>query len=171
MPAYPKSRQLRHVRDGNEKTGRVSGRSQTVGSAKKGAWKMCSRYIRTRDCIRTTGSPDRGKCCTCNAEKDYHDLQAGHWTEGRHNSVLFDKRNIHAQCIRCNYFLSGNPIRYKEFMEKRYGAAVMEEIAELDRQTKEFTVDELNKIKRYFIKEYENIIHRWTEREAKHAVR
>lgn len=70
-------------------------------------------------------------------------MQAGHFIPGRHNSILFDERNVHAQCYGCNVMKQGNSIKYFRFMQQQYGDAVIEELERLDRENKQFTIPEL----------------------------
>ena len=79
-------------------------------------WPVFSRYIRTRDCIRTTGSPLHGKCVTCQKKYPISELQAGHFIPGRTDAVLFDETQVHAQCYRCNMKLQGMWHKYYAFM-------------------------------------------------------
>ncbi len=67
--------------------------------AKENAWNSFSRYIRTRDCLRFTGTTTDGKCVTCNREYPFKSLQAGHFIQGRSGSVLFDERIVYSQCL------------------------------------------------------------------------
>lgn len=79
----------------------------------------CHLYIRNRD----AGNP----CISCGK---YTTLQAGHFYSGGHYSALrFDEDNIHGQCLRCNYYLSGNLNNYRINLEKKIGA---EKLAKLD---------------------------------------
>lgn len=71
------------------------------------AWVKFSRYIRVRDCLKTTGNPDVGKCYTCGEEHEINKLQAGHMVDGRSYDVLFDENFVNAQCYRCNMPKSG----------------------------------------------------------------
>jgi hypothetical protein len=63
------------------------------------AWKMFSTYIRLRDCLKTTGTLDKGVCITCGKLCDFKELQAGHYIGGRGNSVLFDEKIVNGQCL------------------------------------------------------------------------
>lgn len=77
-------------------------------------------------------------------------MDAGHFIQGRHNSVLFDERNVHAQCQRCNRFLHGNLVPYYEYMLSRYGAKIIEELKTNDSILKKFTREELMEMKKEF---------------------
>ena len=73
----------------------------------KTAWVIFSKYIRMRDCLRTTGLPDVGRCYTCGALKPIQELDAGHFVKSIHKDVKFDERNVRAQCRKCNSFEGG----------------------------------------------------------------
>lgn len=92
---------------------------------KETAWKWFSLYIRLRD------SFEGGyiKCCTCDSYKHFRDIQAGHFlSRGAYKRIVFDERNCHAQCVACNHFKSGNLAIYNQFMVKRYGYQVVDEL-------------------------------------------
>ena len=129
---------------------------ETVGKAKKKVWALFSIYIRTRDCLSSTGTKEEGKCCTCGKIYNFKELQAGHFIPGRRSSVLFDERNCHAQCLRCNVFLRGNMIHYYQFMNINYGPSIIAELMEKDMTIKKFTVPELQELfNTYTFKLYE----------------
>ena len=113
---------------------------------KNKAWEQFSIYIRLRDSLRTTGTTTHALCFTC--DKDYPSfgkgcLQAGHFISGRHPSLLFDERGVHAQCYNCNINLKGNWVKYEDKMLKVYGLAVVLALKRLDDQFKTYTVEEL----------------------------
>ena len=100
-------------------------------AAKAKAWNEFSKYIRVRDSIRTTGTLTEAVCVTCG--KQYPSfgkgcLQAGHFLPGRHLSVMFDERNVHAQCYNCNIRLKGNWSEYMTFMLSAYGNETINEL-------------------------------------------
>src|ERR1700676_924657 len=109
--------------------------AQKLSGNKKKAWKEFSIYIRTRDCLITTGDPNQGICVTCNRQFGFKQLQAGHWIGGRNNAVLFSEQGVHAQCGGCNGPLDGNPIKYWLYMEKAYGRKVMDKLILESNQT------------------------------------
>lgn len=126
-----------------------------VKELKKDLWNIFSRYIRLRD------SDWRGysSCCTCGLTKQWKEMQAGHFIPGRHNSILFDERNVHAQCYGCNIRKQGNTVKYFRFMQEKYGDEIIEELEKLDLQEKSFTEIELKEmIDKYKLKlkEYED---------------
>lgn len=69
-----------------------------------------NRFIRDRD-------KDLG-CISCGAEVS----EAGHYySQGHHSSLRFNEVNTNGQCTRCNCFLHGNLIYYRQGLLKRYG--------------------------------------------------
>lgn len=84
---------------------------QSQNWLKKKAWVNFSLFIRKRDL----------KCYTCDEIKPYKELQAGHWKHGHTKVGFFSPENVHAQCGRCNTYLSGNLGEYTLRMGKTYG--------------------------------------------------
>lgn len=113
---------------------------------KKDAWAWFSKYIRLRDCLKTTGTKEWGFCITCSRRFHFKELQAGHFVDGRGNGVLFQEDGVHAQCMQCNYFKSGNKDVYTPKMVEMYGLARVEELQAEKRIIKSFTNDELQEI-------------------------
>ena len=88
---------------------------------KKKAWDMCSRYIRIKRCIETTGLPFVGVCVTCGRKFVISVLQAGHCKPGRHNGLLFYEPLIDCQCNWCNVYKHGESSKFEAAMIKKYG--------------------------------------------------
>lgn len=118
--------------------------------AKEKAWDQFSIYIRTRDCIRFTGSPEKGMCVTCKKACLFKALQAGHFIQGRKNSVLFDERIVYSQCAACNvnppFGLGGNYVEYFVFMEHEWGREKIEEFRLLKYQTVKYKIFDYERI-------------------------
>ena len=117
-------------------------------------WPVFSKYIRLRDADwhgYTT-------CVTCGKVGLYKTMQAGHFIPGRMNSILFDERGVHAQCYLCNGPLKGNPRRYNDFMKKKYGQAVINELDRLSLKPREFTYDELIDLWNLFKQKVEDLL-------------
>lgn len=103
--------------------------AKRINNPEKGkAWNEFSRYVRVRDCLKTTGLPFVGFCITC--EKRYHIayLQAGHCIPGRTNAKLFDKNLTHAQCRFCNEVKHGEQKKYEAKMVEKYGKDEFEQM-------------------------------------------
>lgn len=119
----------------------------TVSKLKKKTWDEFSRYIRLRDCLLTTGKPTEGRCYTCNKIYPFKSLQAGHFIPGRHPSILFDDRGVHAQCYHCNVGLKGNWPEYYKAMVTDYGKETTEAFIQKKHEIKQFKVYELEEIR------------------------
>lgn len=122
--------------------------------AKEDAWNAFSKYIRTRDCLRFSGTPDYGKCVTCNRAYDFKKLQAGHFIQGRSNSVLFDERIVYTQCLGCNgnppYGKGGNYVEYYVFMLEEWGQTMIDEFRALKHQTVQYKEHDYIEFKKQF---------------------
>ena len=114
--------------------------------AKDKAWDACSRYIRLRDSLRTTGTIERCACVTCGKVLPAFGkgcIQAGHWLGGRKGKNLFDERGIHGQCYGCNCCAGGQQIAYTAWMTDYYGHDVMDELVRQGNMPYKYSVDEL----------------------------
>jgi len=85
------------------------------------AWSAFSKFIRLRDALKTTGTLTDVKCITCGKLLKISFCDAGHFVSRRHNSTLFDERNVHTQCRYCNRFLDGNLLEYRRQIIRLYG--------------------------------------------------
>lgn len=86
-----------------------------------------SHYIRTRDCLRTTGSIEYGRCFTCGNAVRYADSQCGHYIKRRCKRLRFEPRNAHLQCENCNEYKDGNVKVYEVNVVALYGADILTE--------------------------------------------
>lgn len=116
---------------------------QTLSKLKNKLWSIFSAYIRTRDCLKTTGCSAFGLCFTCDKRYHFKLLQAGHFIPGRHNANLFSEKGTHAQCYNCNINLKGNTLEYRRRIIEMYGEGADLELEKEDRQIKKFSEPEL----------------------------
>lgn len=123
-----------------------------IKTLKRKLWVIFSLYIRTRDCLRTTGCRSWGLCISCGKRYHIKLFQAGHFIPGRHNSNLFYERGTHAQCYNCNINLKGNTLNYMDALVKLYGDGIIKELRENDKIIKQYKPFELEKM----IVHYEN---------------
>lgn len=119
--------------------------------AKNTAWNWFSKYIRTRDCLGSTGFSDQGICVTCGCAFPFSELQAGHCIGGRNDSILFDEKLVNAQCSKCNKSpeyggLGGNYAKYHLWYIDKYGREDFEEKIFLSNQESKITTPELREI-------------------------
>lgn len=106
----------------------------------KKAQTVFNAHVRERD-------KDLG-CISCGAEVQ----QAGHYfSQGNHSALRFGLphsfayMNTNGQCIKCNMYLHGNLIRYRQGLVNKYGedeVLRLEEEADNNR-TKKWSRDEL----------------------------
>lgn len=96
----------------------------TAAKMKKKFWTVFSKYIRLRD---------KYTCVTCGIKGEGSGIHAGHYITKAVGglSLYFHEQNVHAQCYRCNIHLSGNWTAYREFILRRYGEKVDNELMEL----------------------------------------
>jgi hypothetical protein len=91
------------------------------------AEKHFNAFIRWRDSQEIKGG---FVCISCRELKPVEAMHAGHFFSAGHYPILrFDEKNVHAQCHRCNTFLHGNLIHYREGLVRKLG---MLEVAELE---------------------------------------
>ena len=122
----------------------------TYRAAKKKAWTEFSKYIRTRDCLQSTGRSYYGKCFTCSRITEFAYLHAGHFISGRNGSILFDERGCHAQCAYCNVGLDGNKKAYETKMINLYGRETIDKLQIQAKQIKKYTINELEELASYY---------------------
>lgn len=122
---------------------------------KKKTWDACSKYVRRRDMISYKKlhpeiNEDITECITCGRVYPIKKLQAGHFIAGRTNGVLFDLRGIHSQCYGCNVGKNGNMVNYYQFMEKKYGKGVIDELQRLTTTEIKYTIEGLKDMENTF---------------------
>ncbi len=120
-------------------------KKKTVRKAKAKTWLVFSRYIRLRDCLKTTGSPEYGECISCGNTKSYSELDAGHFVP-KHANNYFSERGVNAQCRHCNSFLHGNQLGYRRGLLLLYGEEVVSELETENQPIKKFTIGELEEL-------------------------
>ena len=99
---------------------RPSKKRVTVTQLKKKLWRIFSEYIRLRD-------SDKNGMCKC-ISCDYtgywkgDNIQAGHFVQQKgHPNTIFDEKNVHAQCARCNGWVEYANYKYGKALEQMYG--------------------------------------------------
>lgn len=90
----------------------------TTAQLKVKAQKKFNEFIRKRD--------DGLGCISCGS---FNEIQAGHfYSAGHHNNLRFNPDNCNSQCKRCNYFLSGNLIKYRANLIDKIGIERVEQL-------------------------------------------
>ena len=86
-------------------------RNKTIPQLLKIAVRHFHLYIRTRD----QGQP----CISCGS---YNTSDASHYfSAGNHPATRFDENNVHLACRKCNHFLAGNLIPYRQNLIEKIG--------------------------------------------------
>lgn len=122
-------------------------KKKSLKALKVEVWKIFSEYIRKRDCLLATSSIWYGECFTCGNPKEYHELDAGHYRP-KHSGNFFSERGVHAQCRSCNRYKGGMPLEYRRHLVELYGEGADLELEAEARQTKKFTISELETLKK-----------------------
>jgi hypothetical protein len=104
-------------------------------------------YIRERD-------RDKG-CISCNGPVQH----AGHYfSQGHHSALRYNEMNVNGQCERCNTFLHGNLIHYRNGLIKRYGLEKVLMLESSSRRTvKKWSDAELQAIRELYKSELKKI--------------
>ena len=90
------------------------------------AQRIFNAFIRARD-------KDKG-CISayCRGQVEH----AGHYfSQGHHSALRFNELNVNGCCARCNTFLSGTLIRYRQGLVARYGEQRVQMLEGLSRRT------------------------------------
>ena len=128
------------------------------GRAKDRAWYWFAKFIKLRDCLKTTGTDHMFYCISCARPKELgHGGHAGHLVSGRHNSVLFDEDGVNAQCAYCNDHLKGNYAEYRPRLVKKIGEDRVKACESRKHEAKTFTEEDLRTISAEFRKKYHDL--------------
>lgn len=95
---------------------------KTLSQYEAEAKKSFQHWVRLRD--------KNQPCISCNEfEKDLWD--GGHYFKAEiYSGLIFDTRNVHKQCRRCNRFLGGNEIQYRRGLINRFGVNFVNKLEE-----------------------------------------
>ena len=122
---------------------------------KKATWSAFSIYIRTRDAKKYQKlhpeTTDLAQCFTCDKILPIKSLQAGHFLAGRNNAVLFDERQVYAQCYGCNCGRGGNYTKYTLKMLDLFGRGFVDNCLRVKSNAVKFTIEELSEKEKYYI--------------------
>ena len=130
----------------------------TLEDWKEWLWELFSKYIRLRDCIKTTGTTKRGRCVTCSKIYPINKgFQAGHFIPGRADAILFDPDCVHGQCYRCNVVLGGDWPAYYRWMQANYGQEKIEQLIDQRNEKVELTVEWIQEAYEYYTKQIEEL--------------
>ena len=132
------------ITDPNKLKAGIKGLRYTNPPEKGVYWHYMSLWIRQRDIERY------GTCISCDKPITMDNAQAGHFCPASScgRDLLFDERNLNAECARCNGFDEGHLFGYEENLDKRYGNGTAQSLKDRYRSyknggiTKDFTANQ-----------------------------
>ena len=117
-------------------------------------WRYFSEFIRRRDATINGGI---GRCYSCGKLLQWKDGDAGHYEKRQHESIKFDERNSHLQCVKCNRFEGGRQADYALHLEKDYGQGILQELDRLKWIPKFWSDKELKEKIEYYKQEVKRL--------------
>lgn len=119
---------------------------------KRQAWEHFSRMIRLEGVLDLMSELGRdepvivnglpaARCCTCPKIDAYkgeggEGMEAGHFITRNKILTFMDKRNVHPQCNACNNFRKGEQSKHGDYIIKRYGQSVYDDLKRLEMMSK-----------------------------------
>ncbi len=105
-------------------------KAKSIASLKKTLDKYFNKFVRERDLL-----PDLTfDCISCGENKPIGQQHAGHFYASTFTATRWDERNVNGQCVKCNMYLSGNLLNYRNGMLAKYGQSVLDELETLHNQ-------------------------------------
>ena len=151
-----------------KKTGKTGKTGKTpYKKAKEKAWKAFSRFIRTRDSIKTTNSLEACVCVTCGNTVEFSKTHAGHAIDSRCMSILFDEHLVNGQGVGCNIYGNGKYAEYSVWFINEYGLEEWEEKVALKHTIKKYKVPELEEIEQEYKDKLKEILEEWERKEKR----
>jgi len=134
------SKNLKKIKDAKEWKAEktiLKNKLKTLKQYEAEAKTVFQKYIRLRD--------ENQPCISCGVTNtDLFD--GGHYFKAElFSGLIFDERNCHKQCRKCNRFLNGNELQYRIGLINRYGTEYVEQL-ETESKTKrvyKYTKEEL----------------------------
>ena len=117
----------------------IKGQIKTTQETLAEAQVAFNAYIRARDfgkeCI-SCGTLLKGK------------FDAGHFfSQGGHANLRFSEKNTNGQCVKCNRYLHGNLLDYRNGIIKRYGESVLRDLEQNANAERKYTRKEAEEIR------------------------
>jgi hypothetical protein len=134
-----KAKEKKQVKEQKEKL-------KTLSELEADAKRVFQKYIRLRDKDKP--------CISCGIQQT--DLwDGGHYKKAEiYSGVIFDENNVHKQCRKCNRFLGGNELNYRDGLIQRFNVDFVENIELKANETRKYkyTKEELKEIKEKYLK-------------------
>jgi len=102
--------------------------------------KLCRQILLYRDALPF----GMFRCISCKRLLPINNAQVGHYISRRHESVRWDLRNIHLQCISCNKWHSGNPVEYRKTLVEKYGEEEVDKLELFYQKTPHYSTFDLS---------------------------
>jgi len=122
---------------------------KTKKLAMKRALKAMSDYIRERD---------QYKCISCGNIGNKKNIDAGHFFSRRYKAILFNEKNVSAQCVYCNQHLHGNWDEYYKAFINKYGIDEFKKLEADKNKLVKYTIESLFDIEKYFLLLYNKLV-------------
>ena len=109
------------------------------------------KWIRLRDAERN--------CISCGSETSNPCWDGGHYRKAElYSGTIFDERNCHKQCRKCNYYENGNEASYRMGLVDRYGSDFVVRLESDANQFREYryTTDDYRALKRKYDIKFKN---------------
>jgi len=103
---------------------------KTLGQYEAEAKVSFQKWIRLRDA--------KYSCISCDTFATSL-WDGGHFKKAEiYSGVIFDENNCHKQCRKCNRFLNGNELNYRQGLIKRYGLEYADKIEQKANETRNY---------------------------------
>lgn len=112
--------------------------------------KVFSLYIRQKD----TDHDGYVKCATCPVIRHWKVMQCGHWKRRGNLATRYVEENCAPQCEECNCDNNGEPEKFEQYIESKYGSMVVIKLEQLANSIcKDYPYEEQTKKYRNLLKE------------------
>ena len=119
-------------------------KNKSIAALIQDARKPFQAYIRFRDANEA--------CISCGlAISEIWD--AGHFYKAElYSGLIFDDRNVHKQCRKCNMYFDGNEGMYRESLDRKFGKVWLKKLDAdaIYLKSYKYTREELIEIKKYY---------------------
>lgn len=92
-------------------------KSESLSALLGKAQNAFNKWVRERDHYKG--------CISCGATV----TEAGHYfSRGHYSALRFNEVNVNGQCTRCNCFMHGNLINYRQGLVRKYGETTVQQL-------------------------------------------
>lgn len=136
--------QLSREKELNKKIKCWKEKLKTISEYEKDARKVFQLWIRKRD--------NDLPCISCGVNESIQ-WDAGHFYKAEiYSGLIFNEKNVHKQCVRCNRYLHGNDLEYREGIIKRYGIDYFKSLESIkdSKRNYKYTIKELILIRKKY---------------------